>query len=90
MHFAQTMGPGFFEASEDPFEAESQYEMSQRQAEQEIQRLTKEMQAKEAEYNRLRQELNKARGTHMSGFSLQNSVGGHSQMDVESVRSQLK
>lgn len=84
------MGEGFFDASQDQLEMESQYESQRKGAEMEIKRLTKEMQEKEAEFNKLQNELNKARGTHMSGFSLQNSVGSHSQMDVESVKNQLE
>jgi glycine cleavage system regulatory protein len=84
------VGEGFFDASQDQLEMESQYESQRKGAEMEIKRLTKEMQEKEAEFNKLQNELNKARGTHMSGFSLQNSVGSHSQMDVESVKNQLE
>ena len=51
---------------------ESHFEEYQREAEIEISRLAKIVDSKESELINLQRNLNRARGTHQSGFSLHN------------------
>ena len=67
-------------------EMESQFEVYQQQAEKDIAELAKAVEAKEQELMKLQNHLDKVRGTHQSGFSMNKSIN---QSEAESVRSQL-
>ena len=69
--FSQTDNQ-FFTSQRETLEMESHFEEYQREAEVEISRLAKIVDSKESELMNLQRNLNKARGTHQSGFSLHN------------------
>lgn len=86
--FSQTDNQ-FFKRQRETLEMESQLESYQQQAEQEISELAKVVQAKEKELMQLQNHLGKVRGTHQSGFSMNNQSMGGAPSEAESVRTQL-
>lgn len=69
--FAATHGDNFYQATQDNTETQSQYDAYRQQAEQEIAALNAEVKAKEKELHQVQMQLNKQKGTHTSGFSMQ-------------------
>ena len=86
--FSQTDNE-FFKKQRETLEMESQLESYQQQAENEISELAKVVQAKESELMQLQHHLDKAKGTHQSGFGSLHGQSVGAVSEAESVRTQL-
>ncbi len=85
--FAATHGEGFFNAAQDQLEIEQNFDQYRREAEEEIAKMANEVKSKEKELHQLQYDLSRIKnGTLASGFGMNQSVGAHSQADIEPVR----